>query len=164
MPTKSARSQSKICIGPGKAVRLRFWARHRTSGELLQYGEDLSYLHGAFGGVFQKVQQVLDGSQCGDQRTVQLDPDEAYGHRDPRLVIERSREEIPEEAHSLGSVLFGELADGREHPFSVIQIDADRLILDGNHPWAGLPLEFTFEVLAIREATAEECALGHPLS
>ncbi len=163
MPDTPIQFEHTPCVGPGKAVHLRFWARNRESGELLQYGEDLKYLHGGFGGVFPKVERILDGGLRGEHRAVLLDPDEGYGRRDPELIIEQALEELPEEAHMPGSILFGELPDGREHPFTVISIAHDRAILDGNHPWAELPLEFTFEILDIREATAEECAIGYPL-
>lgn len=141
-------------VAPGLAVRLRFWARRRDSRELLQYGEDLWYVHGGFGGVFPRVEQALEGLRCGERAVVELEPQDGYGTRDPDLLIVQPLHSLPDEELVPGTVLFGELPDGREHPFSVVSIDADQVLLDGNHPWAGLPLEFTFEVLDIRAGIA----------
>jgi len=150
-------------VAAGHAVRLRFWARRRDNRELLQYGEDLWYLHGRFGGVFPRVEQALTGLRCGERAVVTLEPEDGYGVRDPALVIVQSRHNLPDEEElTPGCVLFGELSDGREHPFTVVRVESDQVQLDGNHPWAGLPLEFTFEVLDIRTATSGECAAGRP--
>ncbi|HEY9199093.1 MAG TPA: hypothetical protein VIR60_06980 [Gammaproteobacteria bacterium] len=145
-------------VAHGHAVRLRFWARHRESRELLQYGDDLWYTHGGFGGVFPRVEQALDGLRCGERAVVELEPQDGYGRRDPALFIVQSLDSLPDEDLVPGAVLFGELADGREHPFIVVRVEADQVLLDGNHPWAGLPLEFTFEVLEIRTPAATGAA------
>lgn len=151
-------------VAAGQVVHLRYWARRRDTGELLQYGEDLRYLHGGFGGVFPRVEQALAGLRCGERAVVAIEPADGYGERDPALLIVQSLHALPEDEDlGPGSVLFGALPDGREHPYTVIRIDSDRVLLDGNHPWAGLPLEFTFDVLEIRSATFGECTAGRPL-
>lgn len=157
-------SSELAAVATGQVVRLQFWARQRDTRELLQYGEDLWYLHGGFGGVFPRVEQALTGLRCGERAVVSLEPQDGYGMRDPALHIIQSVHSLPDDEElTPGSVLFGELPDGREHPFTVVRIESDQVHLDGNHPWAGLPLEFTFEVLDIRSATAGECAAGRPI-
>lgn len=159
-----AASSELAAVAVGQVVRLRFWARQRDTRELLQYGEDLCYLHGGFGGVFPRVEQALVGLRCGEHAVVSLEPEDGYGLRDPELLIVQSVNTLPDDEElTLGSVLFGELPDGREHPFTVVRIESEQIHLDGNHPWAGLPLEFTFEVLDIRSATPGECAAGRPI-
>jgi FKBP-type peptidyl-prolyl cis-trans isomerase SlyD len=143
-------------------VRLRYWARASEDGDLLQYGQDLWYLHGGYGGVFSKVEAALEGREIGDRIELTLTPEEGYGHRDPSLVVVQPKVTIPEEAWQLGAVLAGELPDGGERPFVVTALDEDTITLDGNHPWAGRSLHFTFEVLESRPSTAEERHLGYP--
>jgi FKBP-type peptidyl-prolyl cis-trans isomerase SlyD len=159
-----ATTSTAAVVAVGQVVHLCYWARRRDTGELLQYGEDLRYLHGGFGGVFPRVEQALAGLRCGERTVVAIEPADGYGERDPALLIVQSLHTLPEDEQlTPGSVLFGALPDGREHPYTVIRIDSDRVLLDGNHPWAGLPLEFTLEVIDIRSATRGECAAGRPL-
>ena len=150
-------------IDSDRAVRLRFWARDRDSGELLQYGDDLSYIHGGYGGVFPKVEKHLAGCLIGDRVEVNLDPAEGYGIRDPERVILQPKSQIPEEAWVPGTAIDGELPDGREMPFVVTEVGNTWVRLDANHPWAGKNLLFTFEVLAVREGNREELRMGFPL-
>ena len=159
-----AASSELAAVTTGQVVRLQFWARQRDTRELLQYGADFCYLHGGFGGVFPRVEQALAGLRCGERAVVTLEPQDGYGLRDPALLIVQSVNSLPDEEElTLGSVLFGELPDGTEHPYTVVRIEAEQAHLDGNHPWAGMPLEFTFEVLDIRSATPGEYAAGRPI-
>ncbi len=149
-------------IERNKAVRLRFWAHDRSNGELLQYGEDLRYLQGGYGGVFPKVEQALLGKSCGGRVEVALDPEDSYGQRDPSLIITQPRASIPIEGQELGMTLDGEAPDGSSAPFVVIAMDEDSITLDGNHPWAGRGLDFVFEIMEIRDSTESEQKAGYP--
>jgi FKBP-type peptidyl-prolyl cis-trans isomerase SlyD len=150
-------------IGPDKVVRLRFWARERDSGELLQFGDDLSYLHGGYGGVFPKVEARLEGLELNGRAETELAPEEGYGEYDPHRVIVQPRHTLPEEAVEIGCVLHGEAADGTEQPYVVTAVDEAAVTLDANHPWAGKSLLFQFEVLELRDSTEAERRVGFPL-
>lgn len=150
-------------IGHGKVVRLRFWARERGSGELLQFGDDLSYLHGGYGGVFPKIEARLEGLGLNGRAQAELAPEEGYGEYDPRRVIVQPRHTLPDEAAEIGCVLHGEAADGTEQPYVVIAVDDTAVTLDANHPWAGKSLLFHFEVLELRDSTEAERRAGFPL-
>ncbi|HQR59649.1 MAG TPA: peptidylprolyl isomerase, partial [Azonexus sp.] len=45
--------------------------------------------------------------------------------------------------------------------YRVTEIADDKVVLDGNHPLAGMALIFTCTVTAIRPASAEELEHGH---
>lgn len=151
-------------VGPGKVVRLRFWAREQQSQELLQYGDELRYLHGGSDGMFPRVEATLAGARSGDRLELVLAAEEGYGEHDPGKLIVQPRETIPEEAWMPGYMLMGELPDGQEVPFTVVQVDEVGITLDGNHPWAGKYLHFTFEVMDVRDSTEGERRTGFILN
>ena len=57
--------------------------------------------------------------------------------------------------------LQGTLDDGQPHIFWVMKVKGDKVLLDGNHPWAGIPLRFTVKVTGVRAASAEEIEHRH---
>ncbi len=147
-------------ISRDKVICLRFRILDESSGKLLQYGDDLFYLHGGYGGAFPKVERAMEGCRVGDQVQVTLSPDEGYGHRRPDLVLELPSAEFADDIPETGSAVDGELPDGRSMIFTVSGVSDDRVILDANHPFAGKYLAFDFKVLDIRDSTEAERAAG----
>ncbi|MFQ5644382.1 MAG: peptidylprolyl isomerase [Thiogranum sp.] len=143
-----------------KVIRLRFRIVDESNGNLLQYGDDLFYLHGGYGGAFPKVERAMEGCQVGDQVQVTLSPDEGYGRHQPDLVLELPSAGFDGDIPETGSALDGELPDGRSMTFTVSGVCGDRVILDANHPFAGKHLAFDFEVLDVRDSTEAERAAG----
>ncbi len=141
-------------------VRLGFHVRERLTGQLLQYGEDLVYLHGGYGGAFPKVEQALEGRRVGDRVGVELTPGEGYGEHHPELVITLPSDEFAEELPEAGEAVDGQLPDGRSMTFTVCGITNGQVTLDGNHPFAGKHLVFDFEVLDIRPSSDAERSAG----
>lgn len=161
---RAKREEAGLGITEGMAVRLAYCARDARTGELLQYGDDLCYVHGGNGEVFPKVQQALAGLRVGERVRLELAPEEGYGRRDPARVLVRRREELPEEA-TPGMPVEATWPDGSTDLFVVIEIrDDGRVVLDANHPWAGRRLWFEFEVLSIRPALAAERLAGHTIA
>ncbi len=147
-------------IGQDKVVKLGFRVTDRENGRLLQYGEDLTYLHGGYGGAFPKVEQAIEGCRTGDKVSVQLSPEEGYGQHQPELVITLPSEAFSDELPQAGEAVDGELEDGRSMTFTVSAVSDDVIHLDGNHPFAGKHLVFDFEVLEIRASTEAERSAG----
>lgn len=147
-------------VGQDKVVRLQFCVTDASSGRMLQYGNDLVYLHGGYGGAFPKVETLLEGCRVGDCRNATLLPAESYGQRDPNLVLVLPLDEFPEPLPEPGSQVEGHLPDGRSMFFTVAKIHAEHITLDGNHPFAGKSLSFEFEVLEIRDSSETERAAG----
>jgi len=147
-------------VRQGKVVRLGFHVRERQSGQLLQYGEDLVYLHGGYGGAFPKVEQALEGCRLGDRVSVELAPEEGYGIHHPELVMTLPSGEFADGLPQAGEAVEGHLPDGRSMTFTVSGFVGDRITLDGNHPFAGKHLIFNFEVLDIRASTDAERSAG----
>jgi FKBP-type peptidyl-prolyl cis-trans isomerase SlyD len=147
-------------IGQDKVVRLRFRVNDALSGESLQFGDDLFYLHGGYGGAFPRVEQALEGCRVGDTARLTLPPEGGYGYRDAALELVVPSDDFHDALPEAGEAVEGQLPDGESVVFTVTAVSADRVTLDGNHPFAGKYLAFEFEVLEIRDSIAAERRAG----
>jgi FKBP-type peptidyl-prolyl cis-trans isomerase SlyD len=147
-------------ITQDRVVRLGFRVQDLLTGELLQYGDDLVYLHGGYGGAFPKVEWAMEGRCVGETVTLELKPEEGYGVRRPELVITLPSDEFSEELPHAGEAVEGCLPDGRSMTFTVSAVTDRHITLDGNHPFAGRHLKFIFEVLDVRLSHDAERSAG----
>jgi FKBP-type peptidyl-prolyl cis-trans isomerase SlyD len=151
-------------IAFGKVVSFYYGVRDET-GRLLDrtaFGAPLTYLHGA-GNVVPGLERALAGKSPGDRIHAVLPPDEAYGVRNESLVKKLPRAAIPVDAPISKGVSFVVKApDGRVRNVHVIAVDGDEVTVDLNHPYAGKTLTFDVTVDAVRDATPDELAHGHP--
>jgi FKBP-type peptidyl-prolyl cis-trans isomerase SlyD len=143
-----------------KVVRLGFRVSDADSGELLQTGDDLYYLHGGYGGAFPKVERAISGCRVGDRVTVTLAPEDGYGYPDPALVLVVPSQEFADNQLEAGEAVEGELPDGQSMLFTVTAVDVHQVTLDGNHPFSGKHLKFNFEVIDIRNSVEAERKAG----
>ena len=120
--------------------------------------EPLEYLHG-YGNILEGLEKALIGLKTAEETTVVLAPSQAYGDFNPELVYEVSRQQFPEGADGLQLGTMVQASDGQE--LIVTDIDGDKVILDGNHPFAGRTLQFDVTIKDIRNATEEEISHGH---
>ncbi len=145
-----------------KVVRLRYALFDLDAdGQVLAYRDDLYYLHGRYGGAFPKVEEALEGLGVDAKVEVDLEPEDAYGPRDPGLVLQVLAEELPPEVRRVGAEIEGEAENGDTRRFRVTRVQDGVVTLDGNHPLAGRRLRFVLEVLDIREARPEEIEAGY---
>ncbi len=123
-------------------------------------GEVLSYLHGT-GNIIAGLEKALDGKNVGDKFTAHIPASEAYGQIFEDRVQVVSREMFD----GIDNVEVGMQfhADVSEGPgiVTVIAVDGENVTVDGNHPLAGMPLNFEIEVIDVRAATQEEIEHGH---
>lgn len=147
-------------IGKDKVVSLKYALFDDSDNKILEYRDDLTYLHGGYGGAFTKVEEDLEGLEIGMKSEVILKPEESFGVFDHKLVITQPAEDFPPETQELGSRLDGEAPDGHIVKFIVTKVDKGLITVNGNHPYAGKTVKFVFEVLDIRTATNEELELG----
>jgi FKBP-type peptidyl-prolyl cis-trans isomerase SlyD len=123
--------------------------------------DPLTYLHGA-GTLLASLEHALSGLDVGATKTVELAPAEAYGEHDATKI-----ETLPRSAFArvpnlaVGMRLEGQDPNGQTFTVHVIDIREDTVVIDANHPLAGETLTFAIEVLAIRDATADELTHGH---
>lgn len=128
------------------------------------------YLHGGYDGTFPKIEEAVDGHDIGYETTIQLEPADAFGDYDPELLKIEARTRFPEPLE-VGMQFEGLLEDAEADSdvdeddaliYTVTDLAEDKVVLDGNHPLAGLALKFWLQISDVREATEEEVEEGHP--
>ncbi len=131
-------------------------------GNLIQESaEAVQYLHGGYDGIFPLVEQALQGRQPGEKIEVRLEPEDAFGEYDADLVRLAERAQFPEELQ-VGMQFEQEDESGDEQCiYTVTDVAQDKVVLDGNHPLAGMALLFACTVVAVRAATAGEIERGY---
>jgi len=126
--------------------------------------QPMVYLHGDYENTLPKIEEELDGKEVGYSNTIQIEPDDAFGEYDPALVKVEPRNRLPEPLE-VGMQFEGmpesDSTDEEAMIFTVTDIADDKVVLDGNHPLAGIALRFSLTVADVREATEEEIAHGH---
>jgi FKBP-type peptidyl-prolyl cis-trans isomerase SlyD len=128
-------------------------------GNLIQKSDEpVQYLHGGYGDIFPAVEAALEGKQEGDRAEVRMEPEDTYGEYDEELVQLAPRERFAE-GLEIGMRVEGE-AGGPDAGmlFTVTDMAEDKVVLDGNHPLAGMALKFFCTVVGVRPATEAEIA------
>ena len=99
-------------VRSGKVVTLEYTLFNHDSGDLIEYRDDLIYLHGIDEAALPKLQQALEGLSVDHFREVVLTAEDAYGPYDPELVVVEDRERLPSDVEGVGSRVAGECSDG----------------------------------------------------
>lgn len=122
---------------------------------------DFAYLHGA-SNIIPGLEEALAGKSSGDELSVSIPPEQAYGERNDALVQDVSRDMFPaSEQVEVGKQFHAQSPDGHPVIITVVNVDGDNVKIDGNHPLAGETLNFQVKVVDVREASEEEIAHGH---
>jgi FKBP-type peptidyl-prolyl cis-trans isomerase SlyD len=130
---------------------------HDSQGEALEEGErEWTYLHGGYGAVFPKIEVALAGRSVGYTTSLYLEPEDTFGDYDADLLKVVPRDLFPPtlEPGMTFDAVPGEAPDGEL--YTVTEFTDEAVVLDGNHPLAGMALRFDLEVDDLREATDEE--------
>ena len=147
-------------IEKDRVVTMRFKATELT-GKVLEDGKtSMAYLHGGYSNVLPKIEEALEGQSAGYEVTLELQPEDAFGERDENLVQTISKAQFPPGV-KVGGQLRGRDQEGNERLFEVKKIKGQEVLLDANHPLAGVALRFHVTVVGVRVATEEELAHGH---
>ena len=113
-------------------------------GDLMESADDLVYLHG-HSDIFPVIEKSLEGKKAGDTVTVQLEPEEAFGDYDETALIIRPETDFDGgvEVGLSYTEIRGETLD---RVYRVTDIADGVVVLDGNHPLAGIGLKFEITV------------------
>ena len=134
----------------GDTVRVHYEGR-LEDGQVFdssEGGEPLEFQVGA-GDVIPGFDEAVRGMEVGQKKTVEIEPEDAYGERRDQLVAQMPRENMnleggtPEE----GMSLLMQTQDGQQIPVTVTEVTDTHVTLDANHPLAGRKL--TFEVTLV---------------
>ncbi len=131
-------------------------------GEVLEETEaPISYLHGGYDGIFPVVEEALHEKEIGQSLSILMEPEDAFGEYDAELMRVEPKSVFPE------GVTIGMQFEGGEDEsddmmiYTVTDVTEDIVVVDGNHPFAGMALQFECTVVGVRPATTEELAHGH---
>ncbi|MBU3614345.1 peptidylprolyl isomerase [Polynucleobacter sp. Latsch14-2] len=166
-------------IAKNTIVSLRYKLTDAQNNVIEEPDSPMVYLHGGYDGTFPKIENLLDGQDIGYETTIQLEPNEAFGEYDPELLKIEPRVRFPEplevgmqfegvpepsgEEDVEGANLAADTEDDEDSLiYTVTDVADHQVVLDGNHPLAGMALRFWVQVENIREATSDEIENGHP--
>ena len=140
------------------------WTLKDTLGETLDELQDpVEFLVGGED-LFARIEESLQGHEAGDRLDLHLEPEEAFGDYNEQLVFLESRNLFPdalEEGMSLEGLPTGCSAQAPGNVvYTVTNIYPEHVVVDGNHPLAGIALRLHLKVEKVREATEEEIARG----
>ena len=133
------------------------------SGKVIDSSEDheaLVYLHG-FGNIVPGLETALEGKIAGDELSVTVPPEEAYGAHDQSKVVDIPKDRFGDTDVQVGAQYHASGPEGGAVVVTVVEVKDDNIIVDGNHPLAGIQLNFDVKVVEIRDATEEEITHGH---
>jgi FKBP-type peptidyl-prolyl cis-trans isomerase SlyD len=121
----------------------------------------LVYLHGGYDAIFPLLEEKLHGMKTGEKLNIKLQPDDAFGEYDESLVLVEDRELFPADIEV--GMAFERVGDDGEDDmvFRITDVADKKVVVDGNHPLAGMALVFDVTIREVRQASAEELEHGH---
>ena len=165
----------RMKIQKNTIVSLRYKLTDAQNNVIEEPDAPMIYLHGGYEGTFPKIEALVDGQDIGYEATIQLEPNEAFGEYDPELLKIEPRARFPEplevgmqfegvpdvdaesnDATQAASTDDDEDADTEPLIYTVTDVADNQVVLDGNHPLAGMALRFWVQVEDVRAATEDE--------
>jgi FKBP-type peptidyl-prolyl cis-trans isomerase SlyD len=140
------------------------WTLKDTLGEVLdELKEPVEFLVGGQD-LLARIEQALQGHEAGDRLDLHLEPQDAFGDYDEQLVFLEPRGLFPADLEE--GMTFEGLPPGcntqapRDVLYTVTEIYPEHVVMDGNHPLAGIAIRLQLKVAKVREATEEEIGRG----
>ncbi|EMJ96198.1 FKBP-type peptidyl-prolyl cis-trans isomerase [Leptospira alstonii] len=134
---------------------------HDNEGNLIDSSEGkapLSYLEGV-GHIISGLEEEMKKMETGEKRKINVSAENAYGMKDPDLIFDVPKSQFPPNEDLQVGMMFQ--TDEPDKVFTITELQEESVIVDGNHPLAGVNLVFDVELTGIREATEEEISHGH---
>lgn len=147
-----------MLIARNSVVTLRYSVKDSDGNVIDSGAQPLVYLHGGYGGIFDKIEEAIQGKAAGDSLEIKLQPEDAFGEYDAERIFIEARDLFPQDIE-VGTQF--ERADDDERLYTITDITEDKVVVDGNHPLAGIALIFSCTIADVRNATAEEISHGH---
>jgi FKBP-type peptidyl-prolyl cis-trans isomerase SlyD len=151
-------------ITPQCVVALTWTLKDTLGEELDRLEEPVEFLVGGKD-LLAKIEDALQGHEPGDRIDLHLEPEDAFGDYDEQLVFLEPRDLFPAEVEE-GTTYEGLPAGATSQAapagviYMVTEVYPEHVVLDGNHPLAGIALRLHLKVEGVREATGEEVGSG----
>jgi len=140
------------------------WTLSDTLGEELdRLDEPVEFLVGGRD-LLESIEAALHGHGSGEEMELHLEPERAFGDFDDQLLLLEPRSAFPTELEV--GLAFEQLPPGcsgaaqPDRLYFVSEIYPEHVVLDGNHPLAGIALRLDLKIHAVREATVDEVGRG----
>lgn len=152
-------------ITPQCVVALTWTLKDTLGNRLDELDEPVEFLLGG-NDLLAKIEEALQGHQSGDRLELHLEPEYAFGDYDENLVFLEPRTLFPaelEEGLTFDGAALPAGANGQipqDHIYTVTEIYPEHVVLDGNHPLAGIALRLAVKVESVREASEHEVGQG----
>jgi FKBP-type peptidyl-prolyl cis-trans isomerase SlyD len=148
-------------IQNGKVVAFSYTLKDSDGTILEQTGnESMEYLHGNQN-IIPGLENAITGMKIGEMKNVKVKAEDAYGLYDDDLVFKVPLANFPQGTTIEPGMEFQSNTEDGVMVIKVQEIDGENAIVDGNHPMAGMDLEFDITIKNIREATPQEVQHGH---
>jgi FKBP-type peptidyl-prolyl cis-trans isomerase SlyD len=140
------------------------WTLKDTLGETLDVLEEpIEFLLGGTD-LLTRIEEALQGHEPGDTVDLHLEPEDAFGDYDDRLLFLEPRHLFPDNIEA--GMGFEGLPAGcnpaapKDRLYFISDIYPEHVVMDANHPLAGIALRISIRVHAVREATEAEVGSG----
>ena len=137
-------------IQNGNTVNVHYTGR-LTNGEVFDSSEGkapLSFTVGS-GQIIPGFENAIIGKNVGDKVTVNIPPAQAYGEFREDLLIKVPNTQLPGPVE-VGMSLQAQSDNGANVNVTVVEVNEDHAVIDGNHPFAGKELIFDIEVVNVQ--------------
>jgi FKBP-type peptidyl-prolyl cis-trans isomerase SlyD len=148
--TRPAEAPAGAAIAPGSNVQIEYTLREQ-GGPTIESSKGrgpVTFTHGQQQ-LLPRLERELLGMRAGEEKTVVVKPEDAYGTVDPTAVKEVPKSMMPPDSLKVGLLLLARDAKGEQGPVRVKEIKDSTVVLDLNHPLAGKTLEFDVRVLSV---------------
>ncbi len=138
-------------VKSGDTIKVHYHGK-LTSGETFDSSEGREPLEFEVGSgmVIKGFDDGVTGMNVGEKKTVNIPVDEAYGPRNPEMVIEMPKERFPQDMEiAVGMPLGMSDQNGQQYQVTIVEIKEEVVMLDANHPLAGQDLTFDLELVEI---------------
>jgi len=138
----------------------------QTLVETADTSNPMIFLYGA-SGLPEKFEEYLEGKNEGESFSFSLEADEGYGDYDENALVNIPKNvfevdgKIDDEMLQEGNYIPMADNEGNHMQGRVMEIHDDEVVMDFNHPLAGMKMFFEGEVIEVRDATQEEISHGH---
>ena len=142
------------------------WTLKDTLGDLLdELDEPVEFLLGG-NDLLTSIEEALQGHAAEDTLELHLEPENAFADYDENLVFLEPRSIFPaelEEGMTFDGAVMPPGASAQippDHIYTVTDIYPEHVVLDGNHPLAGIAIRLALKIDSVREATEAEIGQG----
>jgi len=149
-------------IGDQKVVTLHYTLTD-NDGKVIDKSEDgsFAYLHGA-SNIISGLEDALAGKSAGEEMSVSVSPEQAYGVRDESMLQQVPKNMFEDAGQiAVGTQFHAQGPNGEMLVVTVLEVEEEHVVVDGNHPLAGVELNFDVKIIDVRDASEEEVEHGH---